>query len=184
MQSWIWLWPFLSMMHEACPASGGNSSVGTTSSSPTLKSRSSANGEASTTSLRLFHVGGLRLVVSWAHSAVSTGDEMHALSPPAAAPAAAVRRRSEALLAEVLAMGHQQGVFDLVHPEATAAAIGGMGIRVASWYPAPKACLDPSQLADAYASLALRMAGAGSAGADAGRDRPGPGTAAGRGTTT
>ena len=61
------------MMHEACPASGGNSSVGTTSSSPTLKSRSSANGAASTTSLRLFHFGGLRLVVSWAHSAVSTG---------------------------------------------------------------------------------------------------------------
>ena len=76
MQSWIWLWPFLSMMHEACPASGGNTSVGTTSSSPALKSRSSANGEASTTSLRLCHVGGLRLVVSWAHSAVSTGTAM------------------------------------------------------------------------------------------------------------
>ena len=73
MQSWIWLWPFLSMMHEACPASGGNTSVGTTSSSPVLKSRSSANGEVSTTSLRLCHVGGLRLVVWWAHSAVSTG---------------------------------------------------------------------------------------------------------------
>ena len=76
MQSWTWLWPFLSMMQEACPASGGNSSVGTTSSSPVLKSRSSANGEASTTSLRLCHVGGLRLVVSWAHSAVSTGTAM------------------------------------------------------------------------------------------------------------
>ena len=24
MQSWTWLWAFLSMMHEACPASGGN----------------------------------------------------------------------------------------------------------------------------------------------------------------
>jgi hypothetical protein len=51
-------------------------------------------------------------------------------------------------------------VFDLVHLEATAAAIGSMGIRVASWYPEPKAGLNPSQLADAYASLALRMAGA------------------------
>ena len=78
----------------------------------------------------------------------------------AVAPAAAVRGRSEALLAEVLAMGHQQGVFDVVHLEATAAAIGGMGIRVASWYPAPEAGLNPSQLADVYASLALRMAGA------------------------
>lgn len=46
------------MMHDECPAIGGNSSVGTTSSSPTLKSRSSANGAASTTSLRLFHCGG------------------------------------------------------------------------------------------------------------------------------
>jgi len=51
-------------------------------------------------------------------------------------------------------------VFDVVHLEATAAAIGSMGIRVASWYPAPGAGLNPSQLADVYASLALRMAGA------------------------
>ena len=91
--------------------------------------------------------------------AVVANNEMHALSPAAAAPAAAVRRQSEALLAEVLAMGHQQGAFDVVHLEATAAAIGGMGIRVASWYPTPKAGLTPSQLADVYASLALRMAG-------------------------
>ena len=92
--------------------------------------------------------------------AVVANNEMHALSPAAAAPAAAVRRRSGALLADVLAMGHQQGVFDVVHLEATAAAIGGMGIRVASWYPAPEAGLNPSQLADVYASLALRMAAA------------------------
>jgi hypothetical protein len=69
-----------------------------------------------------------------------------------------VRRRSEALLAEVLAMGRQQGVFDIVHLEATAAAIGGIGIRVANWYPPPEAGLNASQLADVYASLALRMA--------------------------
>ena len=92
--------------------------------------------------------------------AVVANNEMHALSPAAAAPAAAVRRRSEALLAEILAMGNEQGVFDVVHIEATAAAIGGMGIRVASWYPTPRADLSPSRLADVYASLALRMAGA------------------------
>ena len=92
--------------------------------------------------------------------AVVANNEMHALSPAAAAPAAAVRRRSEGLLAEVLAMGRQHGVFDLVHVEATAAAIGSMGIRVASWYPAPQVGLSPSQLADVYASLALRMTGA------------------------
>ena len=92
--------------------------------------------------------------------AMVANNEMHALSPTAAAPAAAVRRRSEALLTEVLAMGHQQGVFDVVHLEATAAAIGGMGLRVANWYPAPEADLNPSQLADVFASLALRMAGA------------------------
>ena len=92
--------------------------------------------------------------------AVVANNEMHALSPAAAAPAAAVHRRSEALLAEVLAMGHQQGVFDIVHLEATAAAIGGMGTRVANWYPAPETGPNPSQLADVYASLALRVAGA------------------------
>jgi AcrR family transcriptional regulator len=92
--------------------------------------------------------------------AVVANNEMHALSPAAAAPADAVRRRSEALLMEVLAMGRQQGAFDLIHIEATAAAIGGMGIRVANWYPAPEAGLNPAQLAEVYASLALRMAGA------------------------
>jgi AcrR family transcriptional regulator len=92
--------------------------------------------------------------------AVVANSEMHALSPPAAAPAAALRRQSEALLAEVLAMGQQQGVFDVVHLEATAATIGGMGIQVANWYPAPEAGLNPSQLADAYVALALRLAGA------------------------
>ena len=77
--------------------------------------------------------------------AVVANNEMHALSLlAAAAPAAAVRRRSEALLAEVLAIGQQQGVFDLVHREATAAAIGSIGIRVASWYPAPEVGLNPS----------------------------------------
>ena len=92
--------------------------------------------------------------------AVVANNEMHALSPPAAASAVAVRRQSEALLMEVLAMGHQHGVFDLVHLEATAAAIGGMGTRAASWDPAPEAGLTSSQPADMYASLALRMAGA------------------------
>ena len=92
--------------------------------------------------------------------AVVANGEMHALSPAAAAPAVALRRRSEALLREVLTIGQQHGAFDLVHPEATAAAIGSMGIRVANWYPAFEAGLNPSQLADVFASLALRMAGA------------------------
>jgi len=92
--------------------------------------------------------------------AVVANNEMHALSPAAAAPAAAVRRRSEALLAEVLAMGHQQGVFDIVHLEATAAAIAGMGTQAANWYPAPETGFNPSHLADVYASLSLRVAGA------------------------
>jgi len=92
--------------------------------------------------------------------AVVASNEIHALSPAAAAPAAAVRRASEALLTEVLATGQQQGVLDLVHLGATAAAIGSMGIRIASWYPAPEVGLNASQLADMYASLALRMAGA------------------------
>ena len=47
---------------------------------------------------------------------VVANNEMHALSPTAAAPAAAVRRRSEALLVEVLAMGHQQGTFERCPP--------------------------------------------------------------------
>jgi hypothetical protein len=38
--------------------------------------------------------------------------------------------------------------------------LAGLGLFAASWYAAPEAGLNPSQLADVYASLALRIAGA------------------------
>ena len=87
-------------------------------------------------------------------AAAGSSDRARVSSAPRGTPSA------EAAVAEVLAMGRQHGVFDLVHVEATAAAIGSIGIRVASWYPAPEIGLNPSQLADVYASLALRMTGA------------------------
>ena len=122
MQSWTWLWPFLSMMHEACPASGGNSSAGTTSSSPTLKSRSSANGAASTTSLRLFHFGGLRLVVSRAHSAVSAGIGMDL----------AMTRALSAVAANMVWVNCLSICFFSESPVIPLAAASSSGIRVVS----------------------------------------------------
>jgi AcrR family transcriptional regulator len=91
--------------------------------------------------------------------AVVANAELHALSPLAAAPSVVLRDQSSAMLLDVLRRGEAQAVFALVHVEATAAAIGAMGMQVAHWYPSPVVGLDAEQLGDVFADLALRMAG-------------------------
>lgn len=63
------------------------------------------------------------------------------------------------MLAEVLTAGSASGEFDLIDPDLTAIAIGGLGMQVAHWF-APGGPFTPGQVADTYAQLALRMAGA------------------------
>jgi AcrR family transcriptional regulator len=87
-----------------------------------------------------------------------TNNEMHALPPALAAPSLALRHQSEALLREVIERGTAMGVFDPPHPWMTMAAIGGMGIRVASWYAADSEW-SVDDVAATYAELAVRMAG-------------------------
>jgi hypothetical protein len=60
---------------------------------------------------------------------------------------------------EVIQRGIELGVFNPPHAVVTAAAIGGMGMRVAHWY-RPERGLTLDQVADAHAELALRMLGA------------------------
>ena len=73
------------------------------------------------------------------------------------APALALRDQSEQLLREIIERGDSLAVFHTPHPWMTMAAIGGMGIRVASWYHAGSD-LSVDDVATTYAELAVRMA--------------------------
>ena len=100
----------------------------------------------------------------WLHAeyamlAMVATSELHALSPELAAPSLALREQSEALLRDVLGRGVDEGVFDVVHPGFTAAAIGAMGPRVAGGYRHDRG-LDAVEIAEVHAELALRMVGA------------------------
>jgi AcrR family transcriptional regulator len=91
--------------------------------------------------------------------AVVANTEMHALSAQAAATALQLRAGCRSMLADVLSDGRAAGEFDLIDPDLTAIAIGGLGLHVAHWF-APGGPFTPDQVASAYAQLALRMAGA------------------------
>jgi AcrR family transcriptional regulator len=77
--------------------------------------------------------------------AVVVNAELHALSPELAAPALALRDASTQLLID--AAGGDW---------LAAAAIGGMGIRVANWFN-PVGDFTVDEVADRYAAFALRM---------------------------
>jgi AcrR family transcriptional regulator len=99
----------------------------------------------------------VRTHAEYAMLAVVANNELHALSAELAAPAMALRQQSEALLYDVVARGTEARLFDPPDARLTAAAIGGMGLRVAHWY---RADLSIDHLASTYAELALRMVGA------------------------
>ena len=91
--------------------------------------------------------------------ATVANNELHALPTPLVAPSLALRTQSEHLLREIIERGEQLGTFDPPHTWMTMAAIGGMGIRVASWYHADSE-LTVDEVARTYGELAVRMAGA------------------------
>ncbi len=91
--------------------------------------------------------------------AVVANSELHMLTPELSAPAMALLKQSGELVAEVFQRGQLSGDFQLVDPELTSRAIGGMGMRVAFWYD-PAAYPPVEQVAETYATLACRMVGA------------------------
>lgn len=91
--------------------------------------------------------------------AVVANTELHALTAEAAAPALQLRAGCRSMLADILTAGAASGEFELIEPDLTAIAIGGLGLQVAHWF-APGGPVTPDQVADAYAHFALRMAGA------------------------
>lgn len=104
----------------------------------------------------------VRLHTDFSMLAVVANAELHALLPEFAAAALELRHQSEQMLIEVIQRGHQQGVFNVIHPHLALAAIGGMGIRVSHWF-TPAFELNAVQVADYYAQMALRIVGAAAA---------------------
>lgn len=105
-------------------------------------------------------VGRLRAVVRehvLAHAeypllATVANNELHALSDELAAPTLLLRADGRQLLIDLL----QE--FDVADPFLAMTAISGMGMRVAAWY-TPALPYTPEEIADAYADMALRIAG-------------------------
>lgn len=91
--------------------------------------------------------------------AVVANSELHALSPELAAPAVALREQSTRLLLAVLRHGVDAGEFAVDDAFLAAAAIGGMGLRVAHWF-GPHQPYRRDDVADAFADFALRLVGA------------------------
>jgi AcrR family transcriptional regulator len=90
--------------------------------------------------------------------ALVANQELHALSPQRAAPALALREQSRDLALRVLRLGVQRGVFVIPDITLAAIAISSMGIRVANWF-GPDQPYTREQVADAYATFALQIAG-------------------------
>jgi AcrR family transcriptional regulator len=82
--------------------------------------------------------------------------ELAALSPEHADAVWAIRDASVRLLQGVLARGERLGAFEFEDSYLVAAAINGMGIRVAEWWD-PSDSHSADQLADTYAELAMKM---------------------------
>jgi AcrR family transcriptional regulator len=81
--------------------------------------------------------------------------ELHALSADLVGPALTLRDGSTQMLLDVAQRGVEAGVFAPVDVWLAVAAIGGMGIRVANWYPHQNETID--EVADAYAQFALAI---------------------------
>ncbi|MER5625719.1 TetR/AcrR family transcriptional regulator [Streptosporangium sp. NPDC002544] len=91
--------------------------------------------------------------------ATVANNELHALSPEMAAPVLSIRAGGRRLLIDILNEGLAQGLFDMPDTFLAMTAISGMGMRVAGWY-GTGVPYTPEEVADAYADLALRIAGA------------------------
>ncbi len=89
--------------------------------------------------------------------------ELHALSPELVAGSIAIRSESERLLTGAIARGIELGRFSTPDAWLAAAAIGGMGMRVAYWY-GPLSPMTAEHVADTYVEFALRILGAATPG--------------------
>lgn len=93
---------------------------------------------------------------------VVTNSELHALPPALAEPSLRIRQQMSERLIGLLSLGQKSGDMNMPDVLLVAAAIGAMGMRVATWFD-PHGGQTLESIADTYAELALRMAGCASA---------------------
>ena len=82
--------------------------------------------------------------------------EARALPAELIEPSMVLRNDSIAIVTDVIQRGVDGGVFAVGSPWLATAAIGGMGMRVASWY-RPELGISLDQVADTYAEYAVRL---------------------------
>lgn len=92
--------------------------------------------------------------------AVVCNSELHVLGEELGAATLELRRQSTGLMLDIIERGQTGGQFQVPDTWLAAAAIGGMGLRIAYWY-SPGDEHTSEQVADAYATFALRLLGAG-----------------------
>lgn len=85
--------------------------------------------------------------------------ELSALAPEHAAEIRELRRAISAELRGVVERGVADGSFDCPHPRLAATALLSLGIDIARWYDAG-GDWSPTDIAEAYADMALRVVGA------------------------
>ena len=108
--------------------------------------------------LRAFVHGHVLAHARWPMLAVVANNELHCLPVELAHPSLEVRSRTAGLLQEIIEGGAAAGVFEVPDVFLVTAAIGAMGMRVASWY-GDDSPYDEEALASSYADLALRLVG-------------------------
>jgi AcrR family transcriptional regulator len=86
-------------------------------------------------------------------------DELYGMTSEHLADVLAVRRRTEAVVEDVIGRGVAAGTCDVADIPAVARALLSLCIDVARWYQ-PDHGSTPEQVGDLYAELALRMVGA------------------------
>lgn len=92
--------------------------------------------------------------------ALVANNVLRSLGPDATAAALAVRGDAEGLLRDIIERGIANGDFVCADSWLAMAAIGAMGIRVASWYRPATAAYSVEEVCDRYAEFALQIVGA------------------------
>ena len=92
--------------------------------------------------------------------ALVANNELRSLGPDTQPAVLAVRSDAEGLLRDIIDRGIATGELDCPDPWLAMAAIGAMGIRVASWYRPGESPYAVEDVCDRYADFALRIAGA------------------------
>ena len=113
--------------------------------------------------LEAFVRGHVEVHAHWSMLSVVANTELHALPVELAEPSMQVRQASTELLVSTLERGQQSGAFDLPDVMLAAAAIGAIGMRVATWFDGD-GTHTVAEVCDTYVVFVNRMVGAKPAG--------------------